>query len=35
VVVVVVVVVVVKGKIAPVLNFIKHYAMTTYGGVDV
>jgi hypothetical protein len=25
----------VKGKVVPVLNLIKHYAMKTYGGVDV
>jgi hypothetical protein len=25
----------VKGKFAPVLNLIKHYAMKAYGGVDV
>jgi hypothetical protein len=24
-----------KGKVVPVLNLIKHYAMKTYGGVDV
>jgi hypothetical protein len=24
-----------KGKVVPVLNFIKHYAMKAYGGVDV
>jgi hypothetical protein len=25
----------VKGKVVPVLNLIKHYAMKAYGGVDV
>jgi hypothetical protein len=25
----------VKGKVAPVFNLIKHYAMKAYGGVDV
>jgi hypothetical protein len=25
----------VKGKVVPVLNLIKHYAMNAYGGVDV
>jgi hypothetical protein len=25
----------VKGKVVPVLNLIKHYAMEVYGGVDV
>jgi hypothetical protein len=25
----------VKGKVLPVLNLIKHYAMKAYGGVDV
>jgi hypothetical protein len=25
----------VKGKVVPVLNLIKHYAMKMYGGVDV
>jgi hypothetical protein len=24
-----------KGKVVPVLNLIKHYAMKAYGGVDV
>jgi hypothetical protein len=24
-----------KGKVIPVLNLIKHYAMKAYGGVDV
>jgi hypothetical protein len=24
----------VKGKVVPVLNLIKHYAMKAYGGVD-
>jgi hypothetical protein len=24
-----------KGKVVPVLNLIKHYAMKVYGGVDV
>jgi hypothetical protein len=24
-----------KGKVVPVLNLIKNYAMKTYGGVDV
>jgi hypothetical protein len=24
-----------KGKVVPVLNWIKHYAMKAYGGVDV
>jgi hypothetical protein len=26
---------IVKGKVVPVLNLIKHYAMKAYGGVDV
>jgi hypothetical protein len=25
----------IKGKVVPVLNLIKHYAMKAYGGVDV
>jgi hypothetical protein len=25
----------VKGKVVPMLNLIKHYAMKAYGGVDV
>jgi hypothetical protein len=25
----------VKGKVVPVLNLIKHYAIKAYGGVDV
>jgi hypothetical protein len=25
----------VKGKVVPVLNLMKHYAMKAYGGVDV
>jgi hypothetical protein len=24
-----------KGKVVPVLNLIKHYAMKAYGGMDV
>jgi hypothetical protein len=24
-----------KGKVVPVINLIKHYAMKAYGGVDV
>jgi hypothetical protein len=24
-----------KGKVVPVLNLVKHYAMKAYGGVDV
>jgi hypothetical protein len=24
-----------KGKVVPVLNLIKHYAMKAYGGVDI
>jgi hypothetical protein len=24
-----------KGKVVPMLNLIKHYAMKAYGGVDV
>jgi hypothetical protein len=27
--------IIVKGKVVPVLNLIKHYAMKAYGGVDV
>jgi hypothetical protein len=26
---------IIKGKVVPVLNLIKHYAMKAYGGVDV
>jgi hypothetical protein len=25
----------VKGKVVPLLNLIKHYAMKAYGGVDI
>jgi hypothetical protein len=27
--------IVIKGKVVPMLNLIKHYAMKAYGGVDV